>query len=395
MPSCWQAHAVVSLFVACAPFLARAHDAAPVAYDVHAVRGPSGDDLTIETNYGLLRHSPDGTWRLLCDDVRGPGAKWFTAALDGTVGMASLDGYARSTDGCTFAPTPGIQGPPLRLERVPRESANDILLLLTEAAGGGSLLRSDDDGVTFRPLALADDDRPTSLAVDAHRQGHVALLARQVDGALRIHDSTDAGATWVIGPSLPSENPIRLLATGPSGHFLRANIGGRGELLRLDAGGLSTVLSTEEPALFVTEVRAGDVWAASPRELWRSEAGGAASTWTRQTGPGELTCLRNVAGLLYACIEDDGRRVVVSVSSDFGATWRDLLRFSDVAGPVACGDDTDVGAVCNARWPVDALALGAPLREPDPLVPPATGCACDVAPAAFSFLGIVARRRRA
>jgi hypothetical protein len=380
--------------VACAPILARAHDAAPVAYDVHAVRTPTGSDVAVETSYGLLRRGPDGRWRLLCDDVRGPGSKWFTVGPDGSVGMASAEGYARSPDGCGFTTGRDAAGPPLRLERISSPSGVSALLLLTEAAGGGTLLRSEDDGATFRSIELDGSDRPTSLAVDALTPGHAALLARRGE-KLRIHESRDAGATWTAGALVEATHPTRLLSAGPSGLFLRTNLDGRGELSRLDGDVVTVVLSTAAPALFVTETRPGELWAASPRELWRSNDGGAAGTWTRQPEPGDLTCLRNVGGVLYACIEDDARRVVASASSDFGATWRELLRFSDVAGPVECADDTDVGRACNARWPVDATALGVALPAPEPPDAPADGCGCGAPAPALALVALAARRRRA
>jgi len=384
--------ALIGVLVAATPALARAHDAAPVAYDVHAV-SPDGTDVAIETNYGLLRRGPDGRWRLLCDDVLGPGAKWFTASPAGTVGVASLDGYARSADGCAFAAAPGSRGPPLRLERLPRAAGPDVILLLTEAAQGGTLLRSDDDGVTFRDVLLDGGDRPTSLGVDTSTEGRAAVLALREDGSWRLHETLDAGVTWRPGPSLAATSPLRIASLGSSGLFLRANMDGRGELLRLGEKGLEAVLFTQEPLIFVTEARSGDLWCASPRELWRSRSGGALGTWERQAEPGDLTCLRNIAGMLYACHEDDARRVVVSVSRDLGERWEELLRFSDLAGPVECGAESDIGRTCNARWPVDALALGAPLSPAEPRPAPPEGCGCGASPVALALLSLSARRR--
>lgn len=367
--------------------VAHAHGSAPVATDVQRL----GAELLVSTNYGLVTIAPGQRPRLLCHDVLGPGAKWFGAGANGAVGVAHVDGFALSDDRCTFQAAKGVQGPVARLET----SARGVLFLVLEGPVTDTLLRSRDGGRSFEPSLVMTGFRAGSIKPDETRSGRWVSAGVMPTGTAVI-ETGDDGDTWRIVLAPNGDARYRVLSTGPSGTFLGSQGATAPSLLRVDASGAtSTVLELRSHPIFVTEAGAGDVWVGLTGGVLRSSRGGEAGSWASVPALGALACLRALDGLLYACPEGDGSLVALRRSVDQGARWDPFLRFDEIAGPNECPAGSVVHDLCDAQWPVDALAFGIQPAVAAPSdSPPPGGCGCGAAGlGGLAFLAFARRLR--
>jgi hypothetical protein len=105
--------------------------------------------------------------------------------------------------------------------------------------------------------------------------------------------------------------------------------------------------------------------------FFRSTDGGV--TFAALPDPPQLGCIGARGGELLGCGSNwlpDAK--ALARSTDGGASWQKLLRFEELAGPLACGPGTTVGEKCAPLWPGLQRQLGAmpPAGCPAPVIPP-------------------------
>ncbi len=159
----------------------------------------------------------------------------------------------------------------------------------------------------------------------------------------------DAGAAdsmWVSG--VDPRDPDTL--------YVRATVGLGTELRRSRDGGRSfhRIASTPDPMLgFAISDDGRTVWIGSIEAgLLRSDDGGESF---RPVNRLPILCLRQHAGVLWACSDWVSQPFALGRSRDQGATFEPMLHltnFSNFQGPPACGVRSEGAEVCVERWPV-------------------------------------------
>jgi MYXO-CTERM domain-containing protein len=97
-----------------------------------------------------------------------------------------------------------------------------------------------------------------------------------------------------------------------------------------------------------------------------SDDGGA--TWRVPASQPKMACIgERTGGLLYACGANFAPDMFALATSTDGESWREVLRFSDIDGPLECPADTVQATECAAvAWPAvcDALGICEPAAAP-------------------------------
>jgi hypothetical protein len=162
-------------------------------------------------------------------------------------------------------------------------------------------------------------------------------------------------------------------------------------LLRSDDGGehWREMARTRGPMLgFAIADDGRTLWIGGPDDgLLRSDDGGA--RWQRIGGQ-QVLCLRQHEGVLYVCANFVRDGYALGRSRDRGDSVQPLLRFQDIAGPVACPAGSPESGLCGPRWPLvqrmfgfgdtgmDAGSDAARDATGDAEMSPPRGCGCGV-----------------
>jgi hypothetical protein len=169
----------------------------------------------------------------------------------------------------------------------------------------------------------------------------------------------------------------------------------------------SEVLSTDEPIAAVV-AHGATVWVAvGAAGLFESRDGGV--TFAAVAGAPQLRCLvARGDGQLVGCASNwDPDFFALGTSRD-ARDWKKLVRFGELAGPLACTDGTVQRETCElSQWPSLREQLGvtgpasASCPEPEPPARRASGGCCDGGGGSSAALGLallvlalVPRRRR-
>jgi hypothetical protein len=409
---------------------ARANGRFPSAQQVVFGAGAQRDRVTFRVTFGLLV-SDDGarTFRWLCEEAMfspeapgpavdpaveiddrgrtlfgyGGGVRWWSpdacgvrvlpdlAAREvmdlaitpdhGTVyGVETTPGARQwvlraSTSDLAFARQgEGVAG--LRLSTVEVAPTDPLRLYVTgldDTTRAPVVLRSDDGGRTLSPLAI-----PPALLGD--------------DVFVAAVDPTDRDRLW-----------------------LRTNTGLGSTLLRVNGSRAEVVGRTDDAMLgFARSADGRTVWYGSVAGgLHRSDDGGESFARVNDLS---VFCLAVHDGALWSCGDWLRGPFALGRSTDGGARFEPVLRFEDIAGPVACAGEG--AASCDPRWPTVRADLLTPTRRdagaprldaartadvpavtvdaarPDAglSAPPAAGCGCGAAqtPSAGALLAVVA-----
>jgi hypothetical protein len=207
--------------------------------------------------------------------------------------------------------------------------------------------------------------------------------------------STGAAAPRIAAVSPQDDRTVYLRIQGDSVDALAITDDGGGSFrvplalasrmtafVRLDDG---TLIVGDSDGKSYRSTDGGHTFPALPRTL--PDGGG---TGPVSLGDLHLRALASRGGRLYAAASDINDPFAVGVSDDGGATFKPLLRFAELCGPLACAK---VEAACAPRWSVQAATLGAvgsaacprpdlggaPAMRPDAsaaIAGPGAGCGC-------------------
>lgn len=441
-PPCLTPRAVIALGLLCALVPAgpaRADGAFPDASRV-LLRPDRPGEILVTTNFGLLVSTDDGrSFRVLCEEAITSGivSQYTLGPPPGGALFATGRGLHRSDDGCRFAQAQGsiAELTPTDVWPDPTDASHVFALGFAAAPGNryvSSLFPSRDGGRRFgAPLFEASGtDYLTSVENARSAPGTVyAVLYSQVEKKSSILHSSDDGLRFGVFDTAASVGPtlLRIAAVDPAAPrrlYLRAeDPGGTDRLIVSDDGGetlrVALTLSDRMTALLRREDGTVLVGAADGSAFRSRDGGRSFSPWP---GTPHLRGLGERGGRLYAVTDPARDGYALAVSDDDGASFRALLRFDQLCGPLEC-----VALACKVPW--DVLAATLRITPPDtcfssppppdlavtpapvdaalvPPVAPPSGCGCRLAtgtqppsPSGLALLlvlsgGLVRRRRR-
>jgi hypothetical protein len=334
--------------------------------------------------FGLVVSNDNGTsWQWICEDAIGYGGDFdpdFAYAPTGALFATTRNATVATRDGCTFGPTAlgetlvsaitlGPDGALYLASAAPATS--------TQPSGDTRIHKSLDDGQTFLPDPAEPGragDWWTSIEVspaDARRvylagyrlsaNGRELLLFRSEDGGASF---TAMATTGLTATANSTPHIAGISKTDPETVYLRVtyqqlNSTSDG-LYRTTDGGVQWQLMLEQPDELAFVARAnGDLVAAGRLTgAFVSLAPSNGATWTRIGGAPEISCLvESARGDVWACTQNFGTDDAGIMKSTDLAAWTPVLRFQDVAGPVACAPGTeqrdrcvDEPNMCGGRW---------------------------------------------
>jgi len=375
------------------PVVALAGGRAPLT---RGVQFRPGDDrsLYVATTFGLLISRDDGcSFRWVCDQNLGYGGAFdpaYRIARDGTIFATTYTGLRVSRDGgCSFATATGDRPPgdPGRIagawiDAIDIAPTGDVWIATANSGRPNDVYRSTDNGATFAPSGLAS---PAiwwkSVAVAPSRAARIYVSGYQVAGPLphggqsppvtHLEISDDTGAHWrastLAGVQFGAMPLVRVLGVDPTNpdvvliasSLASATVGDR--LYRSsDAGATwADVLDTASPILDLAFEPSGGVVVVTQRAgSFRSADRGA--SFQPLTGAPQLACIgRRGDGAVFGCGADADPDFQAIARTRDGATWRKVLRFSELAGPLDCPAGTAEHDTCGGLWPAVQQQFGA------------------------------------
>ena len=392
--------AALRLAAAAAAALAAAATAAangrfPATVDVHA---GAGDDQSIylASTFGLLLSHDDGqTFRWICEDAIGYGGVFdpgYRVAADGTLFATTYDGLRISRDGgCTW----NTAGGPIAATWIEAiDLGPDGAVWVTTAQGGmpNDVFVSRDNGDSFTSAGLLDDQIWWKSVVvapsDAQRIYVTGYSVAQdlPDGGTSVptviaERSDDGGETWQVLPLddvtlglSPSFLVLAVVPGAPGTVFarsVRAAPPNGDQVYRSVDGGESweMVLETAD-ALTAFTIRGDGSLIAGTIDDGVRVAADATSPWVRPTQQPVMACATERGdGTLFSCGKNWKPDFFALGRSSDGQTWTEVLRFSEISGPLACPVGTVQRDTCEGKkWPGIAEQFG--IEPPDAGLPP-------------------------
>ncbi len=337
------------------------------------------DEIYLAVTFGLMVSRDDGWhWSWMCEDSIGYGGVFDPKyAVDelGTIFATTYDGLRVSHDGgCTFetATAEAPDGPDkiagLWVDAIDLASDGTVWVGTAESGLSNAVFRSVDQGETFTRMGLESKTAWwKSLRVAPSDAGRIYVTGYQVAPTPQVfvERSIDGGQSW---ESLPldgielGQNALVLLEAvdpdDPDVLYLRSvNVfKPTGDRLYRSANGGQTwtgVLDTADPLRGVALRSSGDeVLAATVLDdLHRSTDGG--QTFARIAPAPQAACLEARAdGEVFACGANWDPDYFTLGRSQDGSTWSKVIRFHEMAGPLACPAGTVQHDVCELQqWP--------------------------------------------
>jgi photosystem II stability/assembly factor-like uncharacterized protein len=390
---------------------ARANGALPDSLGI-LLPGDQPQRMIAATNFGLLSSEDDGaTWYWVCEDVIGmlPTLYQVGPAPEDRLLAVTVDGLSVSNDsGCSWDLAKGLTNVRDAFAD-PNDSLHVLAIAQAPATDGGGALQavfeSKDGGKTFgdRPkyigpaggaitgVEIAKSD-PATIYVSMYTYSPPPVREMLVR-------SNDAGESWQevhLGSTIEMLF-ARILAVDPTDAkkvYLRLYDNSAAEQLGIydDARGsvkialhvdsrMSAFLRRSDGALIVGTQQSG--------AFISTDGGRSFAAWPNAP---HLRALGERDGSLYAVADNTMDGYAVAISDDDGASWRPLVSFAEIKGPLQCGS---IPKRCEIPWQNLLATLASPTGEPpifdmdsgaDSSVrrPPATkssahaGCGCSV-----------------
>jgi hypothetical protein len=323
--------------------------------------------IAVATNFGLVISDDDGaTWRYVCESFvsahSGNNVSLYQPGPGGALLAIYFSGLARTGDGaCSWQQS--------RSARSVRDAFLDPLdgsfALVVTSSSGDQIAPSTDGGLTQGAPVYSTQNQifGVEIALTSRPGWYATEYARPDDGGAAsawLLRSTDAGANWtrsavpITGPT-----PALLLAVHPRDAktvYLRLASPQGDSLVVTSDGGATFATLLALPVSFSSFLLASDgtlyVGTASGN-LWTRSL--LATTFTRRAGP-LFRCLGERGGRLYACGDALKDGFNLGASDDGGKTWKPVLRFADIQGPLSCGE---VPTACATDWAYLQKLLGA------------------------------------
>lgn len=338
----------------------------PTAQDVVIGPGPRSDVIVLRTTFGLVVSRDAGaTFHWMCEaqiyrplPPSGDVDPSIAIAADGSVVFGFTRGIHLSQDGCQIASDAAARDH--YIADLTTDAAGEHVFAIESDFGmSNHVLRADSGSLRFERLGVGVAGVTfTNLDVAASLPGR--LYASGFDAITRtprFFRSDDDGTTLVpLAPDFGSAEDAWLSGvdpTNPDVIYVRSFIGTASTaLLRSDDGGahFTRVATTRGMMLgFALSDDGRTVWIGSHEEgLLRSDDRG------RSFAPvSELPtlCLRQHAGVLWACTDWTRRPFALGRSRDGGRTFEPVVRWESIDGAFRCDSSLMGPTVCGWQWP--------------------------------------------
>ncbi len=367
---------------------ANANGRFPTAQDVVIGPGPRSDVIVLRTTFGLVVSQDAGaTFHWMCEAQiyrplfpTGDVDPSIAIAADGSVLLGYTRGIHVSPDGCQIARDPTALEHHIA-DLTSDATGENLFAIESDLGMSNHVLRADSRTLRFERLGAGVAGVSfTNLDVAASRPGR--LYASGFDAMTRtprIFRSDDDGATLVpLTPDLGAAEDAWLSGIDPTDAnvlYVRSFVGAVSTaLLRSEDGGahFTRVASTRGMMLgFALSDDGRTVWIGSREDgLLRSDDRG------RSFAPVSdlpTLCLRQHAGVLWACSDWTQRPFALGRSRDGGRTFEPVVRWEWVDGAFRCDPSLMGPTVCGWQWPGiqdqigRAADAGEVLKNPPPL----------------------------
>lgn len=372
---------------------AEANGRAPGTRSISFKRGME-THIAAGMTFGLVVSEDNGaSWHWMCEDAVGYGGiydPFYAYSKTGAIFATSFFGMKAMRDRCVFGETALADKFVSTLSIGPDDSLFGGMVDL----GDGKLYRSQDDGTTFPVGAMPgmiNDWWSTVEAAPSSSSRVYATGYRLKSGEPKeflLYRSTNGGQTFTplpITDFATRENStleiVGISKTDPDLVFARVTLEDNSisdAIYRSTDGGASwkRIFGKRGAIAFVVRANGALVAGTQVRGSYVSIDNG--ENWFELAGAPHINCLaENSAGEVWACTQNFG---VMGVPTDgYGIMkstdllrWTGVLRFQDIAGPVAC----DVGTVqkdkCDATlWCGLCAQIGCdPKRECPNIIDP-------------------------
>ncbi len=361
------AHVAAALALA-AP-MASANGRFPSAQQVVIGPGPTRSDvIALRVTFGVALSTDGGrSFRWICEEGMYfpyvPRMDYDPAVeLDarGAVVFSYESGVRYTTDGCATVDVAGTEwrlfydltGDPTGRTLYAIEGTDGMSAAIHRIDGLTADATRLDTGLTevryFDTIEVAPSNLRRLYVTGRAGAEFRPALYRSDDGQTltRVPVASDADALWISGVDPRDPDTV----------YMRVSMGLGTELRRSRDGGMSfrRIATTSDPMLgFAISDDGRTIWIGSIESgLLRSDDGGDSFAPVNRL---PIFCLRQHAGVLWACSDWETQPFALGRSRDQGRTFEPVLQLNNDAqflGPPVCGARSEGAAICVERWPM-------------------------------------------
>jgi MYXO-CTERM domain-containing protein len=345
---------------------ASANGRAPGTSSIHFRRGME-QEIIAGLTFGLVASRDGGaTWYWVCEDAIGYGGTYdpdYAYSATGALFATTFTGMKVQRDGCTFLePTSKTFVSTIAIAPDGKLYYGAAETKSATSAGDSKIYRSTDDGVTWTAGAMQPgvaNDWWQSLEVapsDANRiylAGYrFTLVGSDMRKIFLLFRSEDGGQSWSTLPTaqfLTMPNSTIEIAgvspTNPDLVFARVKLEDNAlsdAIYRsTDKGQTWTRILGKGGGIAFVVRKTGELVAAT-QALGAVRSTDNGTTWTDLVDPPHINCLsENAAGEVWACTQNYGGMAAPSdgygiMKSTDLVTWRPVLKYQEMKGPLAC-----------------------------------------------------------
>jgi len=351
--------------------------------DELSVMLPEGDpnSILVGTNFGLVV-SPDAgaSWRYVCEPfITGSindNVRFYRGTNDGTVLATSTTGFWRTGDGgCTWTKATGSVANHFGEDLfVDPDHPSSVLVIASDSTGlVHEIHRSVDGGLTFTGPKLQSPNRLSGVEI-AHSDPSVVYATEVQDvpvvgNMAFVRKSLDGGETWsapmplnlrigtsvsiaAVDPRDASKVYLRLLNFDTNTDSIEPTAS---DGVTLAGGGVSIPGPTTFSA-FLVAADGTRIAGTASSDLYVSPP--ASQAFFKRVGP-HARCLGQRQGSptapIYACGDGFLDAYNLGVSQDSAQSFRPVMKFTQIAGPLTC---PAVAQGCAAQFALLQQTLG-------------------------------------
>lgn len=374
-----------TLALVCTTGTARANGRFPQAQAILTVPGGDGATIFLRATFGILVSRDGGkSWHWICERALGYDGIWdppIAVTRDGRLWVGLEHGLASSADGCTFEPTPELDGE--QVVDITSDVKGETLWVVTgsptkRASIWRRSLKTDgktDGGAIWERLGqMPEDIHPMTIEVAPSKPSRIYVTA-QPYGTIRgwLWKSDDGGKTFTGEKNtLVHEGPLFIASVDPKdpNRVVMRHLHTTGSTVLVTPDGGKTFKETlsMDSAMFgfAKSADGATLWAGSglPVDgIFRSTDRG--EHFERVSNHGVLCLHAASAEHLWVCENPFALGgPAVGISRDQGKSVTAITKFTDIVGPLACGEHGAAadsgGNVCAGSWAATSAQFVAP-----------------------------------
>ena len=380
--------------------LAHANGRAPGSSTINFRQGHPQDIAAGMTFGVVLSHDNGATWHWMCEKAVLYGGLFdpdYVYAPGGALFATTFEGSLVNRDGCTFAPTAFAKK---FFSSITQSSTGTLYMAAADAPdlamgnpGDAKIYKSTDGGMTFPTSATAGiiGDWYNSIEAAPSDPNRLYVSGYRLPGGVRafqLYRSDNAGVSYqpITANQFTTTNNssidiVGIKANQPNTVYARVSLQSTsiGDAIwrSVDSGANWTKIFEKNDEISFSARANGDLVAATRNSGTFVSRGPNNTTWEAVANAPHINCLsENSSGELWACTQNFG--AMQTPSDDAGimkttdlVTWRKVLRYQDIAGPVDCAVGTRQHDQCVYDCP-DQTYNTSPASCPN--VSPVTWC---------------------